>query len=265
MSFLEIRDLAFSYGHKPIFHDLNLRVEKGSVFCLVGPNGCGKTTLEHCLLGFLSPASGSILVDGQVLSSYRRRELAAKMAYVPQNHSRTFPYRTLDVVVMGALRRRGMLGGDSKADEKLARQVMEELEIGHLAEVEYTTLSGGELQMVLVARALCQESNMIVLDEPTAHLDIKKSQIILQYISQFSLQQGKTILLSTHDFNQPFYFQDMGNQVQMALMNHGVLSRSAAPGDLLTAELLEETYQVKSRIFEMDADGRKRHYLAVWD
>lgn len=265
MSFLEIEGLTFSYGAKPVFSDLNLRVEEGGIFCLVGPNGCGKTTLEHCILGFLMPEKGKILVAGRELSAWRQRELAARMAYVPQNHTRTFPYRTLDVVAMGALRRGSLLGGYSRAEEEQARQVMEELEIGHLAEVEYTTLSGGELQMVLVARALCQDSDMIVLDEPSAHLDIKKTQAILRYISRFSRERGKTILLSTHDFNHPLYFQDAGNRVQMALMNRGVLSESAAPMDLLTEELLSETYQVKSRIIPVEADGHRRHYLAVWD
>lgn len=265
MSWLSVQDLSFGYGKKPIFEHLDLEVEKGQIFCLVGPNGCGKTTLQHCILNFLRPQSGKILLDGRAVNGCRERELAEKMAYVPQNHTRSFPYLTIDVVSMGSLRRHGILGIAGEAERELARQVMEQLHIGHLAESDYTSLSGGELQMVLIARALCQQSEMIILDEPTAHLDIKKSQDVLAYISSFSKEKGKTILLATHDFNQALYFQDEGNDVRMALMNEGRLSPGEAPRKLLSSSLLEEIWHIGSRILEVEAEGRKRHYLALWN
>lgn len=264
MSWISIKDLSFSYGSRPIFEHLNLEVEKGQIFCLVGPNGCGKTTLQHCILNFLKPYSGSILLDGRQVRDYSAKELAAKMAFVPQNHTRSFPYRTVDVVAMGSLRMRGFFGGTGREDTERAMEMLRCMQIDHLAECEYTSLSGGELQMVLIARALCQDSEMILLDEPTAHLDIRKSQEILEYITEFSKNQGKTIFITTHDFNQPLFFQDAGSNVRMALMHEGKLGCVGEPLEVLVSEPLKETYGMESRILEVEADGKKMHYLATW-
>ena len=262
MSLLEVQGLSFAYGDKQIFSDVGFAVEKGQVFCLVGPNGCGKTTLLHCILSHLQPASGSILVDGEDISALRPRELAARIAYVPQTHVRSFPYRTVDVVAMGRTRQQGLLGSDTGAVEA-ARGMMARLDIGHLAETEYTALSGGELQMVLVARALVQESSILVLDEPAAHLDVKRTQDILLMLAALARDQGATIVLSTHDFNHPLMMQDEGADVRMALMDDGRLSAAGAPLDMLSSGLLGSVYGIKSRIIELP-ESPQRHFLAVW-
>lgn len=264
MSWLSVQGLSFGYGKDLIFEHLNLEVEKGQIFCLMGPNGCGKTTLQHCILNFLKPRSGKILLDGKAVDSCRPRELAEKMAYVPQNHTRSFAYPAVDVVSMGSLRRHKILSAAGESERKLALYIMEQLHIAHLAERGYTSLSGGELQMVLIARALCQKSEMIILDEPTAHLDIGKSQDVLACICALSREHGKTILLAAHDFNQALYFQDEGCDVRMALMHEGRLSFSEVPLKLLSSSLLEDTWKIGSSILETEAEGRKRHYLVIW-
>ena len=262
MSLLEARELAFSYGDKPIFADVGFSVGKGQVFCLVGPNGCGKTTLVHCILAHLKPTSGSILIDGADVAGLSPRERAAKIAYVPQTHVRSFPYRTVDVVAMGRTRQQRFLGSDTGAIESALR-TMARLNIDHLAETEYTALSGGELQMVLVARALAQESEILVLDEPAAHLDVKRMQDILLMLAELARDHGTTIVLSTHDFNHPLMLQDEGADVRMALMNDGRFSATGTPLDMLSSDLLGSVYGVQSRIVELQTTP-PRHFLAVW-
>lgn len=259
MNLLQVRDLSFSYGRKPVFSQVALDIAPGELFCLVGPNGCGKSTLLHCILGHLKPQSGAVLIQGRPLSGYSPRELAAQLAYVPQSHTRSFPYRTLDVVAMGQTRSgRSMLAG--REQEQGALAVMEELGIAHLAQEPYTTLSGGELQMVMLARALYQDSALLVLDEPAAHLDIRRTQHILNLLLDVSRRRGTAILMSTHDFNHPLQFQDGGAQVKMALMEGGALSMGGAPVDLLTSGYLEKMYQINSQLVQVQG----RHFLAAW-
>lgn len=262
MSLLEVKDLTFAYGDKPVFENASFSVERGQVFCLVGPNGCGKTTLEHCLLSHVKPQRGTISIDGKELSTFTPRELAAEIAYVPQNHVRSFPYRTVDMVAMGCTRQQRFMESGAGSVER-ALSVMEQLGIEHLADVEYTTLSGGELQMALVARALVQDSRILVLDEPTAHLDVKRGLGILLTLCGLARDQGKTIVLSTHDFNQPLMLQDEGADVRMALMENGALSEAGAPLGMLSSGRLNALYGIQSQIVELSSNPT-RHYLAMW-
>ena len=263
MTYLKIRDLSFAYQKKPIFSSLNLDVTRGEIFCLVGPNGCGKTTLQHCILNLLQPSAGEILVDGKMLASYSERELAKKMAFVPQSHTPTFPYLTADVVAMGSLRKRSFFGGSENISRKEAVSILEELGIGHLSEKPYTALSGGEMQMVMIARALCQDSEMLILDEPTSHLDIGRSQDILHTISRINKERKTTIIIATHDFNQPLFFQDQKNPVRMALMNEGHISDIDNPLSLLSKDTLGDLYGIKSQVITVDTNP-ERHFLAIW-
>lgn len=262
MSLLEVKDLAFAYGDKPVFENASFSVDRGQVFCLVGPNGCGKTTLEHCLLAHLKPQRGSISIDGKDLSAFSPRQLAAEIAYVPQNHVRSFPYRTVDMVAMGCTRQQRFMESSAGSVER-ALGMMERLGIAHLAEVEYTTLSGGELQMALVARALVQDSRILVLDEPTAHLDVKRGLDILLTLRDLACEREKTIVLSTHDFNQPLMLQDEGADVRMALMENGAMSEAGTPLDMLSSGCLNDLYGIQSQVVEL-AGSPARHYLAMW-
>lgn len=262
MSWLEVRNLDFSYGNKKIFEKVDLDIQPGEIFCLVGPNGCGKTTLQHCILGLLKPEKGTILLKGKPYLSYSVRERARIAAFVPQNHTCAFPYRVADVVAMGNIRKKSPFDLSLRREEKLAREIMEQMGILSLAEKEYNSLSGGELQLVLIARALCQQSDMLVLDEPTAHLDVRRAQELLRLISELA-KSGKTILMATHDFNQPLFFEDEGNRVKMALMDQGRLSTSDLPLSLLTSGEADRIYGVHSQVAELSAD-KKRHYFVIW-
>lgn len=263
MSLLEVKDLSFSYGSHEVFSGINFSVDEGHVFCLAGPNGCGKTTLLHCILSHLKPQQGIVLIRGKQSSTYSSRQLAAEIAYVPQSHTRSFPYKTLDVVAMGRTRKQKLLES-GQAHQEVALAYMEQLGISHLAEKEYTALSGGELQMVLLARALAQESSILILDEPTAHLDIKRSQDILQILTKLSREHGKTILLSTHDFNHPLFLQDEGAAVKMALMENGCIGQIGAPVELFTSGALDAIYGICSQVLTVQAE-KNRHFLATWN
>lgn len=263
MSLLEVKNLSFSYGALKVFSEIDFSVEDGQIFCLVGPNGCGKTTLEACILSHLKPQQGSVLIQGRDILSFSPRTLAAEIAFVPQNHTRSFPYNTLDVVTMGRMRRQKLLESGQQ-HRKAALAVMEALDISHLAQTEYTTLSGGELQMVLLARALVQESRILVLDEPAAHLDIKRAQKILGILTRLAKEYRKTVLLSTHDYNHPLLFQDEGADVKMALMDRGRICGIGSPVELLSSDLLHEIYGIHSQVLTVQAD-KARHYLAAWN
>lgn len=232
------------------------------MFCLAGPNGCGKSTLLHCLTGHFRCETGEVLIDGRPVRLYSPGKLAGRLAYVPQNHVRSFPYQVLDVVAMGQIRSPASLLS-KREKEDLALSALTEVGIPHLAGEEYTTLSGGELQLVLLARALCQDSDILILDEPAAHLDVKHTHRILNLLLRFSREKGKSVIFSTHDFNHPLQFEDMGGNIKMALMDHGRLSAVSAPGALLSSDSLGQMYQVRSRIVEIEGKP-KRHFVATW-
>ncbi len=262
MNAVEVQELSFSYGHRPVFSQVSFQVKSGEIFCLVGPNGCGKSTLLRCILGHLQPQSGEIRIGGKLLGEYSASALADQLAYVPQSHTRAFPFRTVDVVAMGQIRKGGLFAGQT-GQTRRAMAVLEQLHLAHLAETEYTSLSGGELQMVLLARALCQDSETLVLDEPAAHLDLGRTHDLLAVLRSIAREQGKTILLSTHDCNHALQLEDSGAAVRMALMEQGQLSPGNTPLTLLRSDCMKQLYGMESCVVTVpDAGGR--HFLATW-
>lgn len=261
MSLISVKNLSFAYGTKQIFSDINFDVENGQVFALVGPNGCGKTTLEHCLLSHLKAQSGSIFINGKDISSFSAPQLAEWLSYVPQNHARSFPYKTVDVVAMGQTRNRKSTSSDAALNKK-AMDILSSLGLEQFAQTEYTSLSGGQLQLVLIARALMQDSKILVMDEPCAHLDVKRTKNIIQIIKT-AVQQNKAVIMSTHDFNHPIMLQDEGVNIKMAVMNNGHISNVDTPLKLMQGSLLKEIYDINSQIVKIKAD-KDRHFIASW-
>ena len=174
------------YHGRPVLSDVSFSVETGDILCILGPNGVGKTTLFKSMLGLLSPLSGTLTLDGEDISRWSNRKKAQYIGYIPQSHTPLFPYTVLQVVVMGRVSRLGLFASPGKGDYAAAEQALEALEILSLRDRIYTELSGGERQMVLIARAIAQQPQVLLMDEPTANLDYGNQARVLSQIRRLA-------------------------------------------------------------------------------
>lgn len=246
---LRASDLAFGYGRMAVGRDVTLSVEHGEVLCLLGPNGCGKTTLFKTLLGLLPRQHGLIELDGEDIANLPRAQFARRVAYVPQATAAFFPFIVKDVVLMGRASRVATFASPGPTDREAAARALDLLEIAHLGERPFTAISGGERQMVLIARALAQEPAMIVMDEPTASLDFGNQARVLECIRSLSAS-GLAVVLSTHDPGHAFACSD-----KVALMKKGRLVAYGTPTDVVTADSLKNLYGVDVAVEYLDAAG----------
>jgi iron complex transport system ATP-binding protein len=207
MTLLEARDLAIGYGRTQIASGLDLSVIAGSVTCLLGPNGVGKTTLFKTLLGLIPPLSGTVEIDGSDLSRIDRQTIARHIAYVPQAQIAEFPYTVIDLVVMGRTAHLGTFSGPRRTDHDAAMAALDKLGIASLAERDSTQISGGQRQLALIARALAQRTRIVVMDEPTASLDLGNRILVLDTIRGLA-ESGLAIVLSTHEPEHAFVVAD---------------------------------------------------------
>ena len=234
---LEVSGLAFGYGRRRVGAGLDLTVRAGEVLCLLGPNGGGKTTLFKTLLGLLPPLAGAIRLDGEDVARWSRRRLAARLGYVPQAQGATFPFRVSDVVLMGRASRLGPFASPGPADRAIAARALASLEIAHLAERAYTEISGGERQMVLIARALAGEPRILVMDEPTASLDFGNQGLVI-------------VGVHTPEFS---FERDTAN-VQAAIARHGIGYPVAQDNGFRTWSAYRNQYW--PAVYLIDREGR---------
>ncbi len=246
MKLIEVKMAAFAYKKK-VFYDVNLFLEHGEVCCLMGPNGCGKTTLIDCILGILPLKAGEILIDGQNIQNFKPELLAQKLAYVPQVHNRSFPYTVRQIVLMGRTAHTETFLGPNRESESYVDEVLKNVGIFNLRNRPYTQISGGEMQLVMLARALAQNTPTIIMDEPTAHLDFKNELVFLQTIVKLVKKKNASVLLATHSPNQPFYFESKGLNVKVAAMRDGEICYIGRPSEILTEKNIEEIYSIKSK------------------
>lgn len=266
MTVVQAKNISFRYHEADIFTDLSFQVNKGELFCLFGPNGCGKTTLLECLLGLLTPREGEVIINGHLIHQTTPTIAGRNIAYVPQAHQSSFPYSVLEIVLMGRAPYIGLYESPSQRDMDMAQESLWELGLETMKDRDYTTLSGGELQLVMVARALTQQTPIIIMDEPTAHLDFKHELIILETIVKL-LKKGKSILMTTHVPNHIYYLEYQGIPVNVALMNQKQFVAVGTPSDLLTEENMEETYSIKSKTISLNGEeetkGRLRQIVPL--
>jgi len=235
---LELEGVDAAYGPFRALFGVSLTVpDRGSV-ALLGPNGSGKTTLFKTMLGLLSPQAGEVRLLGRPIGALARDEIARSVAYVPQAHAAHFPFRVADMVVMGRTAHLGPFASPSRGDHAKAQAALDALGIGELAETEYTRISGGQRQLVLVARALAQDAPAIVMDEPTASLDFGNQVVVLSEVRRLAAR-GLAVLLSTHDPDHAF---SIGHRV--ALLDEGRLVAVGNPDEVLTPERLRAVYGV---------------------
>jgi len=242
---LGIKNLSFSYTSRKILNDMNLDVGDGQIVSIVGPNGSGKSTLIKCIDKILTPSSGSILVDRQEITTMDRMELARNVSYVPQNSLRVFPNSVFDVVLMG---RRPHLGwrGDSY-DEQKVWMVLQVLGIEDLALSPFNELSGGQQQKVLIARALAQDTGVILLDEPTSNLDIWHQIDVMEILRSLMRKQDLTALIAIHDLNIAARYSD-----SIVMMKRGRIVAAGKPDTVLTAENLTSVYGIQANVRMID-------------
>ncbi len=220
--------ISFYYGNKKVLHDVRVDVARGEILAILGPNGSGKTTLIKCLAGILHP-EGEIIMDGFP-------------GYVPQMPPSTFPYSVLEMVIMGRARHIGLWDIPTEKDYIRAMNALKMVGIVHLAHRPYTEISGGELRLVLIARALTSDARILLLDEPTAHLDFKNSHRVLKVIRKLA-NEGYEVVVSMHDPNECIRYAD-----KVLLLNQGKVKAYGPVNEIITQENLESLYGVNLRI-----------------
>ncbi|NLT36465.1 MAG: ABC transporter ATP-binding protein [Gaiellales bacterium] len=248
---LELESVACGYGRRTVLSDISFAVEAGENLCLLGPNGVGKTTLFRTILGLISPHGGRVLLNGQDLVHYSRRGRAQHLAYVPQAHTPPFPFRAVDVVLTGRTAHIGMTSTPSPRDYEIAEEALETLGASPLADRIYTELSGGERQLILIARALAQRPDVLIMDEPSASLDFGNQTRLLSLISSLVKRQDLSVVMSSHFPNQAF-----ACATKVALVKDGGLLAVGDPDDVLTEDNLEAIYGIPVSILESDREGR---------
>lgn len=262
MSLLELRDAAFSYGDRRIFEHLSFTLEPGEIFCTVGPNGCGKSTLLDCLLGLNKLEAGEVLISGTNINDYKPRELASHIAYVPQDHRVSFGYTVLDIVSMGRSYEAKIFEPPGEEQKEAALNALQAVGLTDFAERDYTKLSGGELQLVLVARALCQNAEILVLDEPTAHLDFRHELNVMEIIARLVREQGISIVMATHFLNQAFFLEAEGVPTRVALMEQGSFGAIGTPSEVLTEEQLSSVFHIAAEV-TTDSSGERKAIIPL--
>lgn len=235
---LEARGLGFAHGDRRILEDVSLSLAAGEVVSLLGPNGAGKSTLLRLLLGMLEPAAGEVRLDGRTLSTISLRERAGIVAYVPQSHQVVFPFRAGDVVLMGRLPHKGLFGRYDAGDRRLAREALRRLSIAHLEDSPYHRLSGGERQLVLIARALSQGARYFVMDEPVGGLDFGNQIRLLDQIREMA-DEGYGFVKSTHFPDHALHVSD-----RALLLRDGRLCATGAPATVITPDSIRNLYGV---------------------
>jgi iron complex transport system ATP-binding protein len=247
---LQADGLAIGYGRRTVASGISFDIAQGEVFCLLGPNGCGKTTLFRTLLGLLAPLAGTVRLDGNPLGQWPRVEVARRMAYVPQAHAPAFPYSVHEVVLMGRAAHLGLFSQPGRADRQRAQVALDKLGIGDLAEADYSRLSGGQRQLVLLARALAGECTFMVMDEPTASLDYGNQALVLERIRKLA-REGIGVVMSSHD---PDHVLAVGHRA--ALMRDGAILRQGPVDEVMDSATLGRVYGIAVDVMVL-ADGRK--------
>lgn len=247
---LELRDLVCGYPGHIVTAAISLSVSSGQALYLLGPNGSGKTTLFKTILGLLPKYSGSVLIDGEEVSAWPQRRLARALAYVPQAHTPPFPFTVRDVVLTARTAHLGFFGSPSRQDGFIADEAIATLGLSYLANARYTEISGGERQLVLIARAVAQQSRFLVLDEPTSNLDFGNQVKVLKKVRELT-DHGYGLLITTHLPDQAFLCAS-----QVALLKQGHLMALGPPQDVLTETLLRDTYSAELKVADV-GDGLK--------
>lgn len=246
-----VENLVTGYGKKravEIVHNVSFTVGVGEFVCIIGANGCGKTTTLKALMGLIPVWSGDVTIRGESIKGMPEHELAKKFAYIPQAHTPPFPFKVADVVLMGRTPYINKLAQVTQHDKMVAYEALTMLGIEGLAQKAYTQLSGGQQQLVLIARALTQQSEILVMDEPTAALDFGNQQLVLSRMKTLS-DMGKAVIMVTHDPDHALFCAD-----RVVVMDKGVILRDGPTSECITTEVLNIIYNIDARVLDVEVE-----------
>ena len=247
---IEVKNLSYSYKNREsILNDISFSVEQGEYLCLLGPNGVGKSTLFKCMMGLLPGYRGEIRLDGEEIRTLSPRQLAKKAAYIPQSTGVSFSYSVEEMVLMGTTPQMGRFASPGKRERQAAWRALEKLHIESLAGRVFSQLSGGERQLVLIARALAQGTRLLIMDEPTSSLDYGNQLRVMQRVQALA-RQGYMILLSSHNPQQALLFAD-----RILALHDGAILADGAPREVITPALLQTLYGIATRLADTE-EGR---------
>ena len=248
---VEVRNLTFSYGARRVLSEIGFSVPDGSLTAVLGPNGVGKSTLFRCILGLLHGYTGEILLSGENARGMDAHALAKRIAYIPQSSYPAFNYTVLDMVLMGASAQGATMRGPNAAEMARARASLEKMGMADFEGRDYMRLSGGERQLILIARALAQQTQILIMDEPTANLDFGNQMRVLNRVRTLA-DEGYAVIFSTHHPEQAYQFAD-----QIVAMLDGRVFACGAPQDVLNEETIQALYAMETEIISL-LDDRVR-------
>lgn len=249
MNAVEIKNLQFTYesaneGTSFILQIPDWTIAKGDFVSLLGPNGCGKSTLLRLIGSLSNPKSGSIIIEGKNITEFRRKELAKKIAYVPQKNFSIFPFSVYEIVMMGRTPYLNMMGFENTVDKEIVDEALQIMQIENLKGKGINEISGGEAQRVFIARALAQRAEIILLDEPNAHLDLEHQVMIFNLLQKLNEVEKITVLTVSHDLNLVGIFSK-----KVALMNEGEIILEGDKSEILTTDNIRNIFKIESAIF----------------
>lgn len=253
MSMIEAQNLTFSYNGSNVLENVSFSIPAGNLFTVIGPNGSGKSTLTRLLCGLSRPKSGAVMVDGQDIRNSPRCRLAQQIAVVPQTIPDSFPFTVEQTVIMARSARQNILGLESRADRDAALRAMRYTGIESLKSRPLDRISGGERQRAFIARAVCQETDIMVLDEPTAALDYAHQIQVMDLLARLAKERGTTVVLVSHDLNLASLYAD-----SLLLLAGGKVQACGTPQDVLKPEVLEPAYGCRLSIDLAPETGRPR-------
>ncbi len=235
---IDISGLSFSYGSNRVLHDISLQINKGDFAFILGSNGSGKSTLFGCILKLLKPEKGTVSIDGVPISMLSERELAKKVAFLPQKSSAIFSHNVLNMVLMGTASSLSLFSIPQKKEEEISKKALDTLGIGHLINESYNKLSGGEQQLVLIARALAQGGDTIILDEPTSSLDFGNQLKVLGHIKELC-KNGYTAIVSSHNPQHALMYAS-----KVIALKNGTILCAGDPHDVINTDMIKKLYDI---------------------
>jgi len=254
---IKVSGVHFSYGKNKVLNNVSFEMQKGEYVCILGANGSGKTTLLKTILAFLKPQQGSVTLYGQDVQTIEEKELAKKIAYIPQAHTPPFPFKVKDVVLMGRTPHLNCTCRHRLHDERIAGDAMDRLGIGAIAEKRYTEISGGQRQMVIVARALAQQPEILVMDEPTASLDFGNQYLVLAQMLSLA-REGMGVLMVTHNPDHAIYCAD-----RIIAMKGGRILTVGETHEVINEAVMRSIYNMTIKVRDVSIDSHTRATICI--